>query len=101
MHLFFSRFTSKFVFWFATGPATPHYNSAILVDMLFESHLHHLHKGITDCPGMKDAVVLLKVWLYQRGMLEVEGTKAVLVLFTSLHLLTPPTTQPCNVLFDT
>ena len=36
--------------------------------MFLERHLHHLYKCITDFPGMKDAVALIKVWLHQREL---------------------------------
>ena len=60
--------TSMHLVSIGSGPPTPHYNSSVLSDMFLESHLHHLYKCVTECPGMKDAVVLVKVWLHQRGL---------------------------------
>ena len=60
---------SFLVFVFSdTGMPTPHYNASVLSDMFLENHLHHLYKCITDFPGMKDAVALIKVWLHQREL---------------------------------
>ncbi|CAK8696286.1 unnamed protein product [Clavelina lepadiformis] len=47
---------------------TPHYNSAILADLLMDSHLQHLHTTLKDCHGYIDAIKLLKVWLRQREL---------------------------------
>ncbi|CAG8748577.1 16257_t:CDS:2, partial [Acaulospora morrowiae] len=48
-------------------PPTPQYNSAILKDAYFVSHLNLLYKHIKDCPAFIDACKLAKVWLHQRG----------------------------------
>ncbi|KAJ3384504.1 hypothetical protein HDU84_002897 [Entophlyctis sp. JEL0112] len=48
-------------------PPTPRYNSAILMDISLVSSLNVLHKQSAACPAFKDAVILGKVWLYQRG----------------------------------
>lgn len=45
---------------------TPHYNASILSDMLYETHLHTLYNAVKECPGIKDAICLFKVWLKQR-----------------------------------
>ncbi|XP_065675999.1 nucleolar protein 6-like [Hydra vulgaris] len=45
---------------------TPHYNSGILSDMLFEDHLKVLYAAIKECPAIREAVCLFKVWLKQR-----------------------------------
>lgn len=49
-------------------PPTPHYNSTILGDHLPLSHLQFLLAISTQCPAFKDGVALLKVWLRQRGL---------------------------------
>jgi len=46
---------------------TPVYNSSILSDMLYEKHLHVLYDSLKECPGIKDAICLFKVWLQQRA----------------------------------
>lgn len=49
-------------------PPTPHYNNAVLHDLALEQHFHHLSNCITDFPGMKDGISILKVWLRQRQL---------------------------------
>lgn len=48
--------------------ATPHYNNAVLSDVHMRTHLTILHDYHTRCPHFAEAVLLLKVWLRQRGM---------------------------------
>lgn len=71
-----------------TGLPTFHYNASVLSDMFLERHLHHLYKCITDFPGMKDAVALIKVWLHQRELDKGQGgcTGFLVSMFIS-HLL--------------
>eukprot|EP00743_Colponemidia_sp_Colp-15_P007495 GILK01008100.1.p1 GENE.GILK01008100.1~~GILK01008100.1.p1 ORF type:complete len:1201 (+),score=282.77 GILK01008100.1:38-3604(+) len=52
----------------AAQPATPHYSNAILEDLMFKDHLSILHIRNGKCAAFKDAVLLFKVWLRQRGM---------------------------------
>ncbi|PVU94375.1 hypothetical protein BB561_002594 [Smittium simulii] len=47
--------------------ATPKYNSAIISDSKYFIHMNYLHELCKESPGFKDAVVLAKVWLSQRG----------------------------------
>ncbi|XP_072166858.1 nucleolar protein 6-like [Diadema setosum] len=51
-----------------TFPPTPRYNSTILQDMSYESHLHYLFNASHDFPAFSEAVLLLKVWLHQREL---------------------------------
>ena len=46
---------------------TPHYNSSILSDLLHESHLKAVYTAMNECPGMKDAISLFKLWTTQRS----------------------------------
>eukprot|EP00041_Stephanoeca_diplocostata_P025918 m.690451 g.690451 ORF g.690451 m.690451 type:complete len:1159 (+) comp22850_c1_seq1:187-3663(+) len=48
--------------------ATPHYNNCILQDMYMATHLEAIHLWGQKCDNFADAVMLLKVWLSQRGM---------------------------------
>eukprot|EP00038_Savillea_parva_P031344 m.85330 g.85330 ORF g.85330 m.85330 type:complete len:1166 (-) comp9627_c0_seq2:2267-5764(-) len=48
--------------------ATPHYNNAVLSDMHMRTHLAVVHTWATKSPQFADAILLLKVWLRQRGM---------------------------------
>jgi U3 small nucleolar RNA-associated protein 22 len=47
--------------------ATPQYNNSILQDQFMVSHMNLLHSHIQESPSLKDAIVLGKVWLEQRG----------------------------------
>ncbi|CAM9356162.1 unnamed protein product [Chrysoparadoxa australica] len=47
---------------------TPSYNNAMLEDITMKRHLTALHTWVNDCPALRDAIVLAKVWLGQRGM---------------------------------
>ncbi|CAL1615889.1 unnamed protein product [Knipowitschia caucasica] len=47
---------------------TPHYNSAILGDLLPSAHLQFLSAVRSQCSAFSDAVALLKVWLRQREL---------------------------------
>lgn len=48
--------------------ATPHYNNSIVQDMYMSVHLETIHHWEQKCEYFADAVMLLKVWLSQRGM---------------------------------
>jgi U3 small nucleolar RNA-associated protein 22 len=48
--------------------ATPHYNSSVLMDMLYESHLKTIYNSLAECSEMRDAICLAKVWLKQRSL---------------------------------
>lgn len=48
--------------------ATPYYNNAILCDVHMRTHLALLHEYSSRCTHFAEAVLLLKVWLRQRGM---------------------------------
>ena len=51
------------------GPATPHYNAHILMELgARERHLKDIFTATQDCPGLADAVILYKVWARQRGL---------------------------------
>ncbi|XP_073445908.1 nucleolar protein 6 isoform X1 [Dendrobates tinctorius] len=52
----------------ASLPPTPHYNNAVLSDLAMEQHFHHLSSCVSDFPGMKDGISILKVWLRQRKL---------------------------------
>ncbi|RKO85566.1 Nrap protein, partial [Blyttiomyces helicus] len=54
-------------------PPTPHYNAAILHDTTLVPHLNLLHTHATACAGFRDACVLARVWLAQRGLLDRDG----------------------------
>jgi len=49
-------------------PPTPHYNSSVLGDMLPRAHLQFLAAVSSQCPAFADGVALIKVWLRQREL---------------------------------
>lgn len=54
-------------------PATPFYNAAVQHDSQLTSYLKLLHKASTSCDGFKDACLLGRVWLRQRGLASQTG----------------------------
>ncbi|XP_035234780.1 nucleolar protein 6 [Anguilla anguilla] len=51
-----------------SDPPTPHYNSALLGDLLPRVHLQFLSAVSAQCAAFADGVALLKVWLRQREL---------------------------------
>lgn len=51
-----------------TDKPTPRYNAAILKDTTLTASLAFLYQHSKTCAAFKDAIVLGKVWLYQRGL---------------------------------
>ncbi|KAJ3150218.1 hypothetical protein HDU89_003307 [Geranomyces variabilis] len=52
----------------SAAPApTPRYNAALLQDTAFIAHMNLLHHHATTCGGFREACILAKVWLTQRG----------------------------------
>ncbi|XP_041980479.1 nucleolar protein 6 [Aricia agestis] len=54
------------------GPPTPYYNSSILADVTAETNLKYLNDTLSNSENLKQAVVLLKIWVKQRK-LQVSG----------------------------
>ncbi|KAJ3413517.1 hypothetical protein HDV05_007900 [Chytridiales sp. JEL 0842] len=52
----------------ANPAPTPRYNTAILMDTTLVANLNVLHHHASQCPAFKDACMLGKVWLTQRGL---------------------------------
>ncbi len=51
------------------GPATPHYNAHMLMEMgARERHMKEIYAASQECPGIIDATILYKVWAKQRGL---------------------------------
>ncbi|KAJ3032596.1 hypothetical protein HDV00_007333 [Rhizophlyctis rosea] len=55
-------------------PPTPRYNAAILYDTVLVPHLNILHHHVTNCAGFRDAAILSKIWLTQRGFGKAPGS---------------------------
>ncbi|KAH9210098.1 pre-rRNA processing protein-like protein Utp22, partial [Leptodontidium sp. 2 PMI_412] len=51
----------------ATQPPTPFYNASLLSDCSFEAYLRYLHSSTKLALGFKDACILGRIWLRQRG----------------------------------
>ncbi|OMJ17155.1 Nucleolar protein 6 [Smittium culicis] len=51
----------------SVNPPTPNYNSALISEIQYFSHMSFLHNLCKQSPGFKDAVILSKVWISQRG----------------------------------
>ncbi|RYP27144.1 hypothetical protein DL768_011296 [Monosporascus sp. mg162] len=87
-------------------PPTPFYNTTLKAEGLFTSYLKLLHRASVSCPAFKDACMLGRIWLQQRGfgggiseggfghfewavlvalLLQGGGRKGEAVLSTSLH----------------
>ncbi|KAM8865782.1 nucleolar protein 6 [Synchiropus picturatus] len=49
-------------------PPTPHYNAALLADLLPRAHLQFLSAVSSRCVAFPQGVALLKVWLHQREL---------------------------------
>ncbi|PVZ98639.1 hypothetical protein BB558_005354 [Smittium angustum] len=49
------------------NPPTPNYNAALVAESQYFTHMSFLHNLCKQSPGFKDAVVMAKVWLSQRG----------------------------------
>ena len=66
---------------------TPHYNSSILSDMLHESHLQVIYTAMNECPGMKEAICLFKLWLKQRSFKGVSSFSSFIGAMLMCYLL--------------
>ncbi|KAJ3154943.1 hypothetical protein HDU86_004462 [Geranomyces michiganensis] len=51
----------------AAPTPTPRYNAALLQETAFVTHMNLLHHHATTCGGFREACILAKVWLTQRG----------------------------------
>ena len=38
------------------------------MDTTFVSHLNLIHAQISKCPALKEAIMLAKLWIHQRGL---------------------------------
>ena len=61
------------------GPATPHYNAHMLMELgARERHLKEIYVATQECPGLVDAIILFKVWAKQRGLDKVSCLRIML-----------------------
>lgn len=54
------------------GPSTPYYNSSVLSDLTNSVNQEFLKQILINCENLKQAVILLKIWVRQRN-LQVSG----------------------------
>ncbi|KAJ3087953.1 hypothetical protein HK102_009907 [Quaeritorhiza haematococci] len=50
-----------------TQVPTPRYNTSLLMDSAYVTHMNFIHHHAKNCAAFRDACVLAKVWLAQRG----------------------------------
>ncbi|CAO3646839.1 unnamed protein product [Cunninghamella echinulata] len=55
---------------------TPQYNASLLQDISYTTNLAFLYQHSKNCSGFKDAVILGKTWLYQRGLASIDQTQS-------------------------
>lgn len=55
-------------FYVASLPPTPHYNSLVLRDLVMSRTNSEIAQVIKECLNLKDAIILLKIWLHQREL---------------------------------
>lgn len=68
--------------------ATPHYNNAIVEDMLYQTHQKLIHEQLQNSPAIVDAILLFKIWLRQRSMhVGADTMNGFLASMLLLHLL--------------
>ncbi|KAI7906247.1 Nrap protein [Cokeromyces recurvatus] len=48
--------------------ATPHYNASLLMDTAYTGHLAFLYQHIKSSQDFKNAVLLARTWIHQRGL---------------------------------
>jgi U3 small nucleolar RNA-associated protein 22 len=69
-------------------PPTPHYNSSVLMDLSYDRSLRLLYEACTDCLAMRDAILLLKVWMQQRELNQgFTGFSGFIISMLTAHLL--------------
>ncbi|XP_015124315.1 nucleolar protein 6 [Diachasma alloeum] len=69
-------------------PPTPHYNSNILHDLTMSETNSRTSKILKEYPNLRDGIVLLKIWLFQRQPeRSYEGFNGHILTMYVLHLL--------------
>ncbi|KAG0170588.1 hypothetical protein DFQ28_001908 [Apophysomyces sp. BC1034] len=53
---------------------TPQYNASVLMDATYTTNLAFLYQHSKSTPAFKDAILLAKIWLFQRGLAKAEQT---------------------------
>ncbi|XP_011302572.1 nucleolar protein 6 [Fopius arisanus] len=69
-------------------PPTPHYNSNILHDLTMGETNTRASKVLKEYPNLRDGIILLKIWLFQRQPEKsYEGFNGHILMMYVLHLL--------------
>ncbi|KAG1171806.1 hypothetical protein G6F70_006734 [Rhizopus microsporus] len=63
--------------------ATPHYNASLLVDTSYTANLAFLYQHSKACPEFKNAVLLARTWIYQRGLANIGFTPFLFAMIMS------------------
>jgi hypothetical protein len=63
---------------------TPHYNSSILQDLIVDANEEYCATILERHPNLKDGILLLKVWLRQRGLDQVSSLNLLFLLWVEL-----------------
>ncbi|XP_076350241.1 nucleolar protein 6 Mat89Ba isoform X2 [Tachypleus tridentatus] len=67
---------------------TPHYNASVLRDLKMVENLEYLYQKLESSPGVRDAILMLKVWLHQRNLDKIYGgfTRFIMTMFVAYLL---------------
>jgi hypothetical protein len=66
--------TAVFFVWIAESLSpTPHYNCSILTDLILAANEDYRTNILESNPNLKEGILLLKVWLKQRGLDQVSS----------------------------
>ena len=49
-------------------PPTPHYNASILRDLVMDSNEQYCVRILEEHKNLREGIMLLKIWLKQRGL---------------------------------
>jgi hypothetical protein len=66
--------TAVFLVWISESlTPTPHYSYSILKDLILAANEDYRTSILESYPNLKDGILLLKVWLKQRGLDQVSS----------------------------
>jgi len=81
----FSSITAVFFAWISESLSpTPHYNSSILQDLIVDANEEYRATILESHPNLKDGILLLKVWLRQRGLDQVSSLNLLFLFWVVL-----------------
>jgi hypothetical protein len=81
----FSSVTAVFFAWISESLSpTPRYNSSILQDLIMDANEEYRATILERHPNLKDGILLLKVWLRQRGLDQVSSLNLLFLVWVVL-----------------